>query len=496
MKFKSTRNSTVYIDPKEALLNGISKEGGLYVPDTFPKLGNIEHMTEMHYRDLAYYILGKFFTDFTADELMECVHGAYNDINFSDPHIAPIRKANGRYFLELYHGRTSAFKDMALSIFPYLIQTALNSSDEFDDIVILVATSGDTGKAALEGFKDIDNIKIAVLFPEDGVSSIQKLQMQTQEGNNTYVLGVIGNFDDCQTTVKNIFSNKELNEELNKNKIQLSSANSINVGRLLPQIVYYFSSYVNMLKYGEIEKDEKVNIVVPTGNFGNILAAYYAMKMGLPINKLICASNDNNVLTEFINEGVYDKNRDLKLTTSPSMDVLVSSNVERFIYHMSNNNTELVTTLMEELDTNGSYKVGRTISENMSFMKAYYANEEEVKENILSTFIDGKYLIDTHTAVANVAYNKYLKETRDNTKTIIDSTASPYKFAKDILKALELDTDKLDDFEIMEKLSKITETTIPVNLSSLKDKEVRFKDFSEKSEILNKIKSFIGEENA
>lgn len=494
MKFKSTRDSNVYIDPKKALIKGISDEGGLFIPEEFPRLGSIKNMLDMQYKDLAYYILGKFFTDFTPDELSECVNGAYNDINFSNPHIAPIRKTSDRYFVELYHGRTSAFKDMALSIFPYFIQTALKSSKEFKEIVILVATSGDTGKAALEGFKNIDNIKIAVLYPEDGVSSIQKRQMQTQEGDNTYVLGVIGNFDDCQTAVKDIFLNKNFNEELNDKKIQLSSANSINVGRFLPQIVYYYSSYINLVKYGEIEDGEKVNIVVPTGNFGNILAAYYAMEMGLPVKNLICASNDNNVLTEFLNKGVYDKNRDLILTTSPSMDVLVSSNVERFLYHMTNNDSETVAKLMKDLNENGFYELDEQTRSNMDFVKGYFANEEEVNSKILNTLLEERYLIDTHTAVASVAYDKYLVDTNDTTKAILASTASPYKFTADILKALSVEIDGMDDFEIMDKLSSLTNTDIPNNLSSLKGKEIRFKDSSTKKEILNNIENFIEED--
>lgn len=491
MKYRSTRDSKVYLDPKEALLKGISDEGGLFIPEAFPRLGNIENMLEMKYKDLSYYILGKFFTDFTPDELSKCVNGAYNDINFSNPHIAPIRKTNDRYFIELYHGRTSAFKDMALSIFPYFIQTALKDSKDFNDIVILVATSGDTGKAALEGFKNLDNIKIATLYPENGVSSIQKRQMQTQEGDNVYVLGVNGNFDDCQTTVKDIFLNSDFNKELNKEKTQLSSANSINIGRFLPQIIYYYSSYINLVKFGEIENNEKINIVVPTGNFGNILAAYYAMKMGLPVNKLICASNDNNVLTEFLNTGIYDKNRELILTTSPSMDVLVSSNVERFLYHMSNSNSGIVSDLMNDLNNYGKYSVNDEIKNNMDFVKGYCANEEEVNLKILTTLLEEKYLIDTHTAVASVAYDKYLVESKDYSKTIIASTASPYKFTSDILKALSIETENLNDFEIMEKLSSLTFTEIPYNLSSLENKEIRFKDNSSKENILEKIKEFI-----
>ncbi|NLY21518.1 MAG: threonine synthase [Tissierellia bacterium] len=497
MKFTSTRDSNVHIDSKNALLKGISDEGGLFIPEEFPRLGEIETMLSMEYKELAYHILENLFTDFSSDELLECVNGAYNDVNFSNPHIAPIKKISDRYFVELHHGRTSAFKDMALSVFPYFVQTALKSSTDFEEIVILVATSGDTGKAALEGFKDINNIKITVLYPEDGVSSIQKRQMQTQEGDNTYVLGVVGNFDDCQTAVKEIFMNREFNRELNNQRIQLSSANSINVGRFLPQIVYYYSSYIDLVNAGEIANGEKVNIVVPTGNFGNILAAYYGMEMGLPINNLICASNDNNVLTEFLNEGVYNKNRDLILTTSPSMDVLVSSNVERFLYHMSNNDTKIVSSLMNELNESGSYEVSDEIKSNMNFVKAYYANEDEVNKKVLQTLEDEAYLIDTHTAVASVAYDKYLADTDDMTKTIIASTASPYKFTSDILKALSVEIDGMDDFEIMGRLSSFSSTEIPVNLSDLENKAIRFRDISSKDEILDRIKDFIGgDENA
>ena len=492
MKYTSTRDSNVCMEPKEALLKGISDEGGLFVPIEFPNLGNVEDMLEMEYKDLAYNILSKYFTDFSHDELIECVNGAYNSSNFSNSQIAPMKRVGDRYFLELYHGRTSAFKDMALSIFPYLIQMALKSSNEYDEIVILVATSGDTGKAALEGFKDVDNIKIAVLYPEDGVSSIQKRQMCTQEGSNTYVLGVKGNFDDCQTAVKEIFLNKEFNRELNAEKIQLSSANSINIGRFLPQIIYYYSSYINLVKEGKIKNGEEINIVVPTGNFGNILAAYYGMRMGLPIKNLICASNDNNVLTEFLNTGVYDKNRDLILTTSPSMDILVSSNVERFLYHMSEGDAEVVYKLMDDLNKNGLYEVDDEMKSRMNFVLGYFADEVEVNREIEETFAEEGYLIDTHTAVASVAYDKYLDETKDKTVTIIASTASPYKFTSDILKAFEVERDGFDDFEIMDKLSVMTNTEIPVNLSSLKGKEIRFKDISNKEEILDYIKVFIG----
>ncbi|WP_100065926.1 threonine synthase [Miniphocaeibacter massiliensis] len=492
MKFKSTRDSSVSINAKEALLKGISDEGGLFVPEEIPRAGNVENMMEMKYRDLAYYICGKFMTDFEPEELSNCINSAYNDDNFSNPYIAPIRKVSDRYFLELFHGRTSAFKDMALSILPFFIDTSLKTSENYKEILIITATSGDTGKAALEGFHDVENIKIAVFYPEDGVSAIQKLQMQTQVGENVFVLGVKGNFDDCQKAVKDIFANKGFNEAINDKKIQLSSANSINIGRLIPQIVYYFSAYVNMLRYGELKNGEKINIVVPTGNFGNILAAYYAKEMGLPVNKLICASNENNVLTDFINTGIYDKNRELVLTSSPSMDILVSSNLERFIYHMSGNDSSVVASLMDDLNTKGIYNATETIKDNMNFIDAYYATEKEVKNKILNTLLSEKYLIDTHTAVASVVYDKYLKKTNDRTKTVIASTASPYKFASDILDALELNHDDLDDFEVMEKLSSLTNTEIPVNLSSLKGKEIRFDKYSKKEDILNNLEKFLG----
>ncbi|MDL2310875.1 threonine synthase [Peptostreptococcaceae bacterium OttesenSCG-928-C18] len=492
MKFKSTRDSSISINSKEALLKGISDEGGLFVPEELPKAGNVENMMEMQYKDLAYYICGKFMTDFTPEELSFCINNAYNNEKFSNPHIAPIRKTSDRYFLELFHGRTSAFKDMALSILPYFIDTALKSSKNYKEILIITATSGDTGKAALEGFKNVENIKIAVFYPEDGVSAIQKLQMQTQEGENVFVLGVKGNFDDCQKAVKDIFANKDFNSTINDKKIQLSSANSINIGRLIPQIVYYFNAYVSMLKYGELKNGEKINIVVPTGNFGNILAAYYAMEMGLPVNKLICASNENNVLTYFINKGIYDKNRELILTSSPSMDILISSNLERFIYHMSNNNSEVVSSLMNDLNTKGIYEATDTIKDNMNFIDAYYATEKEISAKILNTLLNEKYLIDTHTSVASVVYDKYLKKTNDRTKSIIASTASPYKFSSDILKALEINANDLNDFEVMEKLSNLTNTQIPANLSSLQGKEIIFDKYSSKEDILNNLKEFLG----
>lgn len=496
MIFKSTRDPNLSVNSKEALLKGISPEGGLFVPENFPKSGSVSYMVDMEYKDIAYYILGKFLTDFTPEELSYCVNSAYDE-KFKSSFIAPLHKADNRYFIELYHGRTSAFKDMALSILPYFMEVSLKEEKSFDEIVILTATSGDTGKAALEGFKDVENIKIAVFFPETGVSPTQKSQMQTQEGNNVYVLGIHGNFDDCQTAVKNIFANKELADDLDIDRIRLSSANSINIGRLIPQIVYYFNSYKLLLKYNEITNEEKINIVVPTGNFGNILAAYYAKMMGLPVNHLICASNENNILTDFINTGVYDANRDLKVTTSPSMDILVSSNLERFLYHISGEDTELINDLMNNLNKNRYYKLPENLMENMEFLQGYYATEEEANLKIRTTLKDEDYLIDPHTAVASVCYDKYLLENKDNHKTIIASTASPYKFSSAMLKALNIEDDNLDDFEKMEKLFELSNMEIPENLIGLKDKEVRFTKHIDKEDIEENLNSFIkGDLNA
>lgn len=496
MIFKSTRDPNLSVNSKEALLKGISPEGGLFVPENFPKSGSVSYMVDMEYKDIAYYILGKFLTDFTPEELSYCVNSAYDE-KFKSSFIAPLHKADNRYFIELYHGRTSAFKDMALSILPYFMEVSLKEEKSFDEIVILTATSGDTGKAALEGFKDVENIKIAVFFPETGVSPTQKSQMQTQEGNNVYVLGIHGNFDDCQTAVKNIFANKELADDLDIDRIRLSSANSINIGRLIPQIVYYFNSYKLLLKYNEITNEEKINIVVPTGNFGNILAAYYAKMMGLPVNHLICASNENNILTDFINTGVYDANRDLKVTTSPSMDILVSSNLERFLYHISGEDTELINDLLNNLNKNRYYKLPENLMENMEFLQGYYATEEEANLKIRTTLKDEDYLIDPHTAVASVCYDKYLLENKDNHKTIIASTASPYKFSSAMLKALNIEDDNLDDFEKMEKLFELSNMEIPENLIGLKDKEVRFTKHIDKEDIEENLNSFIkGDLNA
>lgn len=497
MLFNSTRNKRNQVSSKKAILQGISDEGGLFVPESFPNAGSPSNMTEMKYKDLAYYICGKFLTDFTPEELSHCVSSAYNTDNFSTEFIAPIQKLNDRYILELFHGRTSAFKDMALSILPYFIESSLNSQKDYSDILIITATSGDTGKAALEGFKNVDHIKIAVFYPEKGVSDTQKLQMQTQDGDNVFVLGVEGNFDDCQRAVKTIFADEEFNKLLKSKNTKLSSANSINIGRLIPQIVYYYNAYITMLKFGEIAEDEKVNIVVPTGNFGNILAAYYAMEMGLPVNKLICASNDNNVLTDFINTGVYDSNRELVTTPSPSMDILVSSNLERFLYHISGNDDELIAALMGELRDKGKYRLPEDLRDKMPFLKAYYATEEEASNKILYSLINDQYLLDTHTAVASVCYDKYRMETEDNTKTIIASTASPYKFSNAMLSALKIDTENMTEQEKIEKLGDLTSVKIPDNLMNLDKKEKRFTQYAPKEEIFTYLNEFVkGDENA
>ncbi len=465
------------VQSSTAIAQGISEEGGLFVPEFIPTLSyeNIQSMCKMSYIEKAEYILSKFLTDFTSEELSDCVNNAYGDGKFDSEEVAPLSKLNdSTYILELWHGPTCAFKDMALQLLPHLLTTAVKKTGDDSETVILVATSGDTGKAALEGFKDVEKTKIIVFYPSDGVSPMQKLQMATQEGGNVSVCAIKGNFDDAQSGVKNIFTDPEMKKRLLDNNMKFSSANSINWGRLVPQIVYYFSAYCRLLEDGEIADKELVNVVVPTGNFGNILAAYYAKFMGLPINKLICASNSNNVLTDFIKNGEYDRNREFYATISPSMDILISSNLERLLYHVSGCDHELVTELMIALKTEGKYKVSDELKAKINdLFAAGYCDEESTKATIKALYDEYSYLCDTHTAVAVSVYNDYVKETNDNTKTIIASTASAYKFPYSVLSCVT-DAEGMNDFEMLEKLSVVTKTEIPENISALKEKKVRF----------------------
>ena len=478
MNYYSTRNINLKVLSAGAIVKGLAPDGGLFVPETLPevKMTEILALSEMTYNERAFYILSKFLTDFSEAELKDCVSKAYTVEKFGTSEIAPVHKLNDEeYILELWHGPTCAFKDMALQILPHLLTKSSEKEGNKNEIAILVATSGDTGKAALEGFCDVKGTKIAVFYPRDGVSQIQKLQMVTQKGENVAVFAVEGNFDDAQSGVKRIFTSKEMAEILDKRGVSLSSANSINWGRLVPQIVYYFSAYADLLKKGDIKAGEKINIVVPTGNFGNILAAYYGMKMGLPVAKLICASNMNNVLTDFINEGVYDKNRDFNVTISPSMDILISSNLERFLFDISGKDDKKIAGFMEKLAKEGKYDVGEELLAKIKeILIGKCCDDEKTVETIKEVFKKYGYVADTHTAVAIAAYEEYKKESGDNTKTVIASTANPYKFSKSVLKAVDEDKVCDDEFEIIKSLKEVSGMEVPMSLAELSEKEVRF----------------------
>jgi threonine synthase len=476
MVYESTRNSEVKMTSAQAIIKGISSEGGLFVPGTLPVITDDElrSMLTMGYREIAQIVFKKFLTDFSDDEIVSCVKAAYGT-NFDVPEIAKTVPVESMNILELWHGPTSAFKDMALQILPHLMTTSMKKTSNEKEIIILTATSGDTGKAALEGFADVSGIKIAVFYPESGVSEIQKLQMTTQEGENVLVCAVKGNFDDCQTAVKEIFTDESIVKELTQKGKAFSSANSINLGRLIPQVVYYVSGYLDMVNNGTVKLGEKINICVPTGNFGNILAAYYAKEMGIPVNKLICASNRNNILTDFINTGVYDKNRDFYTTMSPSMDILISSNLERLIHRLYDNNSKEIVALYKSLAQNGKYSVNNDVKAKLQRdFTAGYCDDEDTKKQIKETFEKSGYLLDTHTAVAVKVYENYKKSTDDNTPTLIASTANPYKFSTSILSAFGKSCE--NDFEAAKTLNEITGVPIPENITALKQKTVRFTD--------------------
>lgn len=487
MEYTSTRNNKLRVSSAYAISNGISSDGGLFVPTEVLHLSDeqIKSMADMSYQERAVFILSLYLTDFTKDEIEYAVNNAYSTKKFISDKIAPIKKiSNERYILELFGGPTCAFKDMALQLLPYLMSLSIKKESSSKETIILTATSGDTGKAALEGFKDVENTKIFVFYPGSGVSVMQKLQMETQEGENVYVYGIEGNFDDAQTAVKTVFTDEKTKKALEENNKSFSSANSINWGRLLPQIVYYFSAYVELFKNNEIEFGEKVNVAVPTGNFGNILAAYYAYKMGLPIKRLLCASNKNNILTDFIKTGVYDKNRPFYTTASPSMDILISSNLERLLFELYDHDDEKVKNLMTELKNNGKYKIEDEILEKLDeVFSAEFASEEEMNQAISETYKNDGYLIDTHTAVA---VNCLSKSNLFGEKTIIASTASAFKFPKSVLSALSQDND-LSDLEALKKLSKFSNLEIPKPLQNLDKKEVRFDKVLKNASIKDKI---------
>ncbi len=488
MLYTSTRDKSIKVSSAQAIARGISEEGGLFVPCEIPQFNieKISSMVSMNYIDRAKTVLREYLTDFSEEELDYCVKGAYSADKFSSEKIAPTVNIDGnKNILELWHGPTCAFKDMALQLLPYLMTVSAKKTADGKTIVILVATSGDTGKAALEGFKDVDDTKILVFYPVDGVSPMQKLQMTTQEGQNVSVCAINGNFDDAQSAVKSIFTDNDIKAQLAEKNMMFSSANSINWGRLVPQIVYYFSAYCDLVEMGKIKAGDEINAVVPTGNFGNILAGYYAKMMGLPIKTLVCASNSNNVLTDFLKTGIYDRNRAFYTTTSPSMDILISSNLERLLYHMSGCDDILVKDLMSQLSDCGKYKVSeKLISDIQTVFDAGFTSEDNVDSTIKYHFDKYKYLCDTHTAVAVKVYDEYVKETDDDIPTVIDSTASPYKFSASVLNAvLEGKAPNLDEFSMVDELNKVTGAEIPKPIASLKDKSVRFNNVCNKEDM-------------
>ena len=490
--YKSTRDAEKTVTASQAILKGLADDGGLFVPVSIPKLPvSLGELKEMTYQEIAYPVGKEFLTDFTEEELKSCIAKAY-DSKFDTEEIAPLAKVEDAYYLELFHGATIAFKDMALSILPHLLTTSAKKNQVKNEIVILTATSGDTGKAALAGFADVEGTKIIVFYPKNGVSRVQELQMVTQKGDNTSVVAIHGNFDNAQSGVKAMFENKELEKELNEAGYQFSSANSINIGRLVPQVVYYVYAYAKLLQNEEIAEDEEINVVVPTGNFGNILAAYYAKNMGIPIAKLICASNENKVLYDFFQTGTYDRNREFVLTTSPSMDILISSNLERLIYKISGEDARKDTDLMTELKTKGSYAITGEMKANLADFAAGYATEEQVAKTIHDVYEDTGYVMDTHTAVAATVYKAYREDSKDDRKTVIASTASPYKFAGSVMSAIDPKYKGQDDFKLIEELQKVSGTEIPNAIKEIMNAEIRHNTECDVDQMEQTVKNILG----
>lgn len=490
--YKSTRNSDNVVTSSQAILMGLSVDGGLFVPDHMPKLDvSLETLAGFDYKQTAYEVMKLFLSDFTEEELKACINRAY-DAKFDIPQITQLHEADGDYYLELYHGATIAFKDMALSILPHLMTTAARKNHIFNEIVILTATSGDTGKAALAGFADVPGTRIIVFYPKHGVSPIQEKQMVTQTGENTCVIGIEGNFDDAQSGVKAIFSDSELRGRMNAAGLQFSSANSINIGRLVPQIVYYVYAYSQLVKSGEIECGDEINITVPTGNFGNILAAYYAKQMGLPVRKLICASNSNKVLVDFFRTGTYDRNRKFILTMSPSMDILISSNLERLIYSLCGCDSEKCAAFMDNLKTDGKYTISDEMKAGLSGFASGFADEEETLEEIRAVYDRSHYVIDTHTAVASRVYRKYREETGDERKTVIASTASPFKFSRSVMKAIGTIPEGADDLALADSLSALAGIQLPRAIEEIRSAPVRHRMVIETCDMKNTVEKVLG----
>lgn len=490
--YKSTRDSSIRVSASKAILKGLSDEGGLFVPERIPALDkSLKELAGLSYQDVAYEVMKLFFTDFTEEELKGCIANAYDE-KFDTEVIAPLAEVNNTYYLELFHGATIAFKDMALSILPHLMTTAARKNQVKNDIVILTATSGDTGKAALAGFAGVGGTKIIVFYPKNGVSPIQEKQMLTQKGNNTHVVGIHGNFDDAQTGVKNIFADKELAGEMNGKGYQFSSANSINIGRLVPQVVYYVYAYARLMAEGKLADNEKLNVVVPTGNFGNILAAFYAKNMGLPIGRLICASNDNKVLYDFFATGIYDRNREFILTSSPSMDILISSNLERLIYKITGEDSEQTAAFMKALTGEGKYEITAAMREKLQDFSGGFANQEETAQTIRRLYEETGYVIDTHTAVAAAVYQKYKEGCGDRAKTVIASTASPFKFTRSVMEAIDEKYAGMEDFALVDELSRIAGVNVPNAIEEIRTAEIVHHKVCEVQEMKRTVRDFLG----
>lgn len=490
--YRSTRSDDVAVTASQAILKGLADDGGLFVPDSIPQLTTaLKDLEDMSYQDTAYAVMKHFLTDFTEDELKSCIERAYDE-KFDTAEIAPIKDAGGVSYLELFHGATIAFKDMALSILPHLLITSAKKNRVDNEIVILTATSGDTGKAAMAGFADVPGTRIIVFYPKNGVSPIQEKQMVSQKGANTHVVGIEGNFDDAQTAVKNIFGDKALAAEMDRAGYQFSSANSINIGRLVPQIVYYVYAYAKMCKSGKLKSGETLNVVVPTGNFGNILAAYYAKQMGLPLGKLICASNDNKVLYDFFETGVYDRNREFILTTSPSMDILISSNLERLIYRIAGGDAGIDADLMKNLSSTGKYQITPQMKEQLQDFWGNYATEAETAAEIREVYEQTGYVLDTHTAVASKVYRKYQAATGDDTVTLVASTASPYKFTRSVMEAISPEYGSMTDFELVDKLAALSGVAVPEAIEEIRTAPVRHDTVVATAEMQNTVKKILG----
>lgn len=489
--YKSTRSNEKTVTASQAILKGLADDGGLFVPIQIPALDkSLKQLSEMTYQQVAYEVMKLYFDDFTEEELKNCINKAYDE-KFDTDVIAPIKEADGMYYLELFHGSTIAFKDMALSILPHLLTTSARKNNVQNEIVILTATSGDTGKAALAGFADVEGTSIIVFYPKDGVSVIQEKQMLTQKGANTTVVGIKGNFDDAQNGVKQMFNNKELAERMAAKGYQFSSANSINIGRLVPQIVYYVYAYTRLLKEGVLKEDELLNVTVPTGNFGNILAAYFAKKMGVPLGKLICASNENKVLFDFFQTGTYDKNRDFILTSSPSMDILISSNLERLIYRIAGNNGDKCKDLMKALNEQGAYSITKGMKAELADFAGGYASEEETAKVIKDIYDKTGYIIDPHTAVAASVSYTYRKDTNDNAKMLIASTASPYKFTRSVMNAIDNQYDTMGDFELVDELEKLSKVKVPQAIEDIRTAPILHDTVCDKTEMQTTVEKIL-----